>query len=120
MTNPNIVNVTTIKGKTDVLDVGTSASTITSNSSSSGQVYKIGSLIVSNIDGTNDADITVDLFRNSTSYKIANTIRVPADSTLVLISKDNPIYLEEGDSIRCTGSTSGDLQAICSYEIIQD
>lgn len=119
MAAPNIVGVTTITGKTDVLDVGTSASAITSNASSSGQVFKIGTLIVSNTDGSTDGDVTVDLYRNSTSYKIASTITVPADSTLVLISKDNSIYLEEGDSLRCSSSVTF-LQAVCSYEIIED
>jgi hypothetical protein len=120
MAAPNIVGVTTITGKTDVLDVTTTATAITTNAAASGQVYKIGSLVVSNVDGTNDADITVDLFRSSTAYKIANSIIVPAASTLVLISKDTAIYLEEGDELRCTAANNNYLQAICSYEIIQD
>lgn len=118
MSNPNIVNVTEIKGKTAVQSIGTSASNLVSNPSSSGKVFKINSLIVANVDGLNPADITVDVFRSSTSYKIANTISVPADSTLVVISKDTMIYLEEGDSIRCLASIAGDLQAVCSYEEI--
>ena len=118
MAAPNIVNVTTIIGHTDVQSVTTSASAIVTNSAASGKVFKINSLIVSNIDGTNPADITIDLFRSSTSYYLASTITVPADATLVVISKDNPIYLEEGDSIRCLASANGDLQAICSYEEI--
>ena len=118
MANPNIVNVSDIRGKTSVQSVGTSATAIVSNTSASGIVIKINSLTVANIDGINSADITVDLFRSSTSYKIANTIAVPADSTLVVISKDTAIYLEEGDSLRCLASATGDLQAICSYEEI--
>lgn len=118
MANPNIVDVTSIYGKTAVQAVGTSASAIVVNSSSSGKIFKINSLIISNVDGTNSADVTVDLFRSSTSYKIANTIAVPADSTLVLISKDTSIYLEEGDSLRLLASASGDLEAVCSYEEI--
>lgn len=118
MANPNIVNVTTIYGKTAVQSVTTSATAIVTNSSGSGQILKINSLAISNIDGSSLADITVDLFRSSTSYKIASTIGVPADSTMVIISKDNAIYLEEGDQLRCLASVDGDLQAICSYEII--
>ena len=30
---------------------------------------------------------------------LAKTVAVPADSTLVVIGKDSPIYLEEGDQI---------------------
>lgn len=118
MANPNIVNVTDIRGKTAVQSVLGSANAIVENTAASGKVIKINSLTVANVDGTNAADITVDLFRSSTSYKIANTISVPADSTLVVISKDTAIYLEEGDSLRCLASATGDLQAVCSYEEI--
>lgn len=120
MVAPNVVNVTTITGKTDVMDVDTAATAITTNTAGSGKVYKVNSLIVSNVDGTNDADISVDLFRSSTAYYLARTITVPADATLVVISKDMGIYLEEGDAVRCLASANGDLQALCSYEIIDD
>lgn len=120
MVAPNVVNVTTITGKTAVQAVGTGATAIVTNSAASGQVLKINSLIVSNIDGTNDADVTVDLFRSSTAYRLASTITVPADATLVVVSKDIGLYLEEGDSLRCAASAAGDLQAICSYELIDD
>lgn len=116
MAAPNIVNVTTITGKTSVLAVTTSATAIVTNSGSSGQVYKINALYVSNVDGTNNADLNVDLYRSSTAYHIAKTVNVPADATLDVISKS--IYLEEGDSLRLTASTNSDLEAVCSYEII--
>lgn len=118
MVAPNVVGVTSILGKTDVQSVGTSATAITTCPTD--KVYKINSLIVANIDGVAAADITVDLFRSSTAFRIASTITVPADTTLVVISKDMGIYLEEGDAIRCTASAAGDLQALCSYEIIDD
>ncbi len=116
MAAPNIVNVATITGKTAVQAVGTSATAIVTNSSSSGKVFKVNALYVSNVDGTAAADITVDLYRSSTAYAIASTISVPADSTLDLMSK--ALYLEEGDALRCTASASGDLVAVCSYEEI--
>jgi len=118
MANPNIVGVTAIYGKTAVQSVGTSASAIVTNATSSGKVYKINSLIISNVDGTNSADITIDVYRSSTSYYIAKTVTVPANASLVVITKDNTIYLEEGDSIRCLASAASDLQAVCSYEEI--
>ena len=116
MAAPNIVNVTTITGKTSVLAVTTSATAIVTNSGSSGQVYKINALYVSNVDGTNNADLNVDIYRSSTAYHIAKTVNVPADATLDVISKS--IYLEEGDSLRLTASANSDLEAVCSYEII--
>ena len=118
MAAPNIVGVTTITGKTAVQAVGTSATAIVTNSAASSKVFKINSLMISNVDGTSAADITVDLFRSSTAYHIVKTVTVDADSTFVAIDKDTSIYLEEGDAIRLTASATGDLEAICSYEEI--
>lgn len=116
MSAPNIVNVSTITGKTAVQAVGTSATAIVTNSAASGKVFKINALYVSNVDGTANAEVTLDLFRSSTAYRLANTIVVPADATLDVISK--AIYLEEGDELRLTANATGDLEAVCSYEEI--
>lgn len=118
MAAPNIVSTTTITGKTAVANVTTVAANIVSNAAASNKVLKINSLIVSNIDATNPADITAGVFRNSIEYKLASTITIPSDATLVIISKDSTVYLEEGDAIRLTASADSRLQAICSYEDI--
>ena len=116
MAAPNIVGVTTITGKTAVQAVTTSATAIVTNSAASNKVFKVNALYISNIDGTNNADINVDIFRSSTAYRIAYTITVPADATLDIISKS--IYLEEGDALRLTASANSRLEAVCSYEEI--
>ena len=116
MAAPNIVNVSTITGKTAVQAVGTSATAIVTNSASSGKVFKVNALYVSNVDGTNNAEINVDIYRSSTAYHIGKTIVVPADATLDVISK--AIYLEEGDTLRLTANAASDLEAVCSYEEI--
>ena len=118
MVTPNIYATTSIIGKTDVLAVPTTATAITTCAAN--KIYKINSVIIANIDGTNAADITVELFRSSVAYRIASTIAVPAESTLVVITKDMGIYLEENDALRLFASAAGDLQALCSYDIIDD
>ena len=116
MAAPNIVSVSTITGKTSVQIVTTSATAIVENTSGSNMVVKVNALYVSNVDGTNAADINVDLFRSSTAYHIAKTVSVPADASLDIISKS--LYLEEGDALRLTASGNSDLEAVCSYEEI--
>ena len=116
MAAPNIVNVTTITGKTAVQAIGTSAAAIVTNSASSNKVFKVNALYVSNVDGVNDATVNVDIYRSSTAYHIAKTITVPADTTLDVMNK--PIYLEEGDALRLTASAASDLEGVCSYEEI--
>ncbi len=119
MSNPNIVSVSNILGKTVGQAVTTSASAIVTNSSSSGKIFKINSLIISNVDGTNIAEITATVYKNQTTeFHLAKTISVPINATLVLISKDTSIYLEENDSIRLSANINSDLEAVCSYEEI--
>ncbi len=119
MANPNIVNVTSIYGKVAGQAVGTSATAIVSNSSGSGKILKINSLAVANIAGNVAASVTVQVFKNqATSFSLASTVSVPENSTLVVISKDTSIYLEENDSLRILANASDRLHAICSYEEI--
>ena len=121
MANPNIVAVANIYGKTVFdADVAVTASAIVSNAASSGKILKINSLIIANIDGTNAADITVT-YRSAGATvlsTIANTVSVPADATLVVISKDTSIYLEENTALYLAASAAGDLSATCSYDEI--
>ena len=96
MAAPNIVNVTTIYGKSAVVDLSTtSATAVLSNAASSGKVFKINSLIVSNVDGTSAADITVNYYSaaaiGGTATQIVSTVSVPADSSLVVIDKNTSI-----------------------------
>jgi len=116
MAAPNIVNVTTITGKTAVQAVGTSATAIVTNSAASGKVFKVNALYVSNVDGTDNAEVNIDIFRSSVAYHIVKTLVVPADATVDVISK--AIYLEEGDALRITANEASDLEAVCSYEEI--
>ena len=124
MANPNIVNVATINGNSNFQNVSTTNTAIVTNAASSGKVYKVNVLNISNIDGVNDADITAYYVANvanpttNVSYALAKTITVPADSTLVLVDKNSSIYLREDAAIRLAASASGDLQAVCSWEEI--
>jgi len=120
MANPNIVSVASIYGKSAGLNLTTSQTAIVTNSSSSGKVFKINTLTVANVDGTNSATVDCNININGTDYDIAKTITVPADTTLILIGKDNAIYLEENSSIKLSASASSDLTAICSYEEISE
>ena len=122
MATPNIVNVTSIIGKTDYdTDVATSETTLV-DTVATDKILKINTIIAANIDGTNDADITVfvALANGSVAYHLAKTITVPADSSLVIISKDTSFYLEEGLRIRANASAAGDISLMCSYEEMDD
>jgi hypothetical protein len=123
MAAPNIVNVTTITGKSNVVSLTTtSATAVVSNAASSGKVFKINSLVVSNVDGTNAADITISLYSQDdiggTATEIVSTVSVPADASLIVIDKNTSIYLEEDRSIGATAGAANDLKVVVSYEEI--
>lgn len=118
MANPNLLNMTAMYGETAVAQLSTGTTSLVTNASASGTLVKINSLIVSNVDGTNAADVNAWILRSAVAYNIASTISVPADATLVLISKDTSIYLQENDTLQLSAGTSGDLEVVCSYEVI--
>lgn len=123
MAAPNIVNVSTITGKTATVALSTtSATSLVSNAASSNKVFKINMIQVANVDGTNACDVTVDVHSaasgGGTAYSLISTASVAADSSMVVLDKNTSIYLEEDRSITATAGTANDLEIIVSYEEI--
>ena len=121
MAAPNVVNVTSIIGKTQ------GSALTTSNADQvvcpTDKLIKINSIIVSNVDGTNAADVSVNYVDSSSgnlALHLAKVVSVPSKSTLIVLGKDAPIYLEEGDKIQALASAAGDLEIIISYEELDD
>jgi hypothetical protein len=123
MANPNIVNVTSITGSTFI---GALTSTLTtvllSCATSSGQVKKIEGLIISNVNATLNASVTIAYAPNDdgtgTAIKIANLINVPALSSLQLLDKNSTLYLTEDTAIIGGASTTPILEYLISFETI--
>ena len=123
MTAPNVVNVAVITAKSATVALSSTAqTTLVSNAASSGKVFKINMIQVANVDGTNAADVTVDLHSaaagGGTAFSLVATASVPADASLVAIDKNTALYLEEDRSITATASAANDLEVIVSYEEI--
>ena len=122
MAAPNIVNVTSIIGITTAVGLSTIAvTTFLSNAAASGKVLKINTVVAAGI-GTVQGNITLKYHLAAagagTSIALANTIAVPAGASLVIIGKDNPIYLEENRSLTAQASAANDIAIVCSYEDI--
>ncbi len=118
MATPNIVNVTSITPFTINGSVTTSNQDIIDVPAD--KVYKVNTILIANIDGTNAANITVSISTDNgnSSHAIASTISVPADSTLSLIS--TTLYLDETDLLKIVGSANNDLEYTVSGEILDD
>jgi len=114
---PNIVNVTTITAKTNLVSLTTSLSSLLTNSSNSNTVLKINSITYANYTGA-PVTGTSTVLRSATTYYLVGSVSIPANSTLIVTGKDTAFYLEEGDAIQGSASSNSALTAIISYEII--
>lgn len=119
MSNPNLINVTNISAKTTGQSVGTSPTSIVSNSVDSFKSLKINSLRVANLDDFAAYNITASVYQgDNVLYSLAYNVSVPSTATLILVSRDSQLYLEEGQSLRLSGSQAQKFDAVCSYEEI--
>ena len=126
MAAPNIVSVTNILGKSNVANITSVSSSVIVNAVNSGKVFKINTMLVSNVDGTSAGNVSVELFKfgaqntstgtGNATYAIANTMTVPAKSTLDILSKS--LYLEEGDQIKVKADANNRLHFISSFDEI--
>jgi len=122
MAAPNIVNVTNINGKSFGNVLTTSNAIILVKGSGSGNVLKINNIVVSNVDGTAAADVTIEFNTSAagtgTATKLVSTVSVPADASLIVTDKSTAFYMEEDTSIKGLASANSDLQVFVSYEVI--
>ena len=115
MAAPNIVNLTTMTGKTAVAALTTStANVITSGANTVG---KLNNVIVSNYTSTSiTANVMIN--RSSAIYYLGGNVVIPGNSSLVLLAKDTALYLEEGDVLQANANVTTSGTLIASYEII--
>ena len=129
MANPNIANVTNIHGES-IGEALTTTVTTDIMTVAAGKLVKINSIIVTNTHATNATAITVAIVKagftssgigtnedNAGTFKLASTMNLPADDSLVLV--DKPIYLMEGDVLE-GGASVATADIFISYEVIND
>lgn len=126
MSAPNIVNVTSIVPHTVYVTPANTSRNALVTAPATGATHKINQILVSNIDGTNAVNATVELrLADGTTYvALGSTISVPASATLVMLDKTTMLYLldtsvtGEPSTIYVTSGTASKLTFTCSYETI--
>jgi hypothetical protein len=123
VSNPNIVNVTSILGTTTYLTpANTTANTLLSNAASSGLVFKINQIVCANVNGSSAVNATVSINNAAagagTNFPVISTVSVPASASVIAVDKTTAIYLMENSSIVVTSGTSSGITYTISYESI--
>jgi hypothetical protein len=110
---------TSVVGRTDCWALGTSMTTLLSNAAASGQALKVTSIRAVNADGANPADVDLVRLRSGTErYLGPKGIPIPGLGCYVFLSREEYIYLEEGDEIRAKASVAGDVELWISWEVV--
>lgn len=123
MAAPNIVNISSMLGKTDVTSLSTtSATSLLDNPATSSKVMRVTSIRVANVDGTNSANITINYYPEDniggTPVSMIQSKAVAANTNLDVITTDSPLYLEEDRSLGAVASAANDLVVFVTYEEI--
>ena len=135
MANPNIVEVTTINGKSMGYALSTTngimvpeENALAATGVPTGHVYKINSITVSNVSTGTTAWVSVwrgtggvagPYGTSNFDGYIAYQIDIPPKASISILGKSTSIYLNESHKIiASTNVASGTLQFNCSYEDI--
>lgn len=126
MANPNMANAVFIIGNTSSYLISSNANpfatALINNPAASDKIYKINTIIATNVHGTNNYDISIKLFTQDdlggSNTDIISTMTVPADGSVIVLNRENPIYLLEDKSIGAFSSTANVVSVTCSWEEI--
>lgn len=98
MTAPNLRNPSSVTGETTPVILTNTLSAILTNAASSNKLYKVNVIRAANISASS-ATIFVSLRRGATDFYIAHTMLSEPGTSLVVLDRNEFIYLEEGDAI---------------------
>lgn len=122
MADPNLLNITTVKGKsTGTTPSNTSATVLLANGASSGKSLKINMIVASS---SASATVTATVAHNTaaagsgTSTPLITAGEIPAAASLIVSDKQTSFYLEEDTSIVVTSGSADDVSFLVSYEEI--
>ncbi len=101
--------------KSAIVAVGATATTLLT--AGTGKQCAITSLILGNVDGTNDATVTLHLTKSGGSAVdiIADLPVAAGEAVQLFVGGKDSLFLETGDTLSATASAAGDVNATLSY-----
>jgi hypothetical protein len=121
MAAPNLKSpdtITSIIGKTQPYSCTTSHSSALSNAAGSNKVLRVSAITASNVDGAEGFEVDVSFRRAGVDTYMAKTVEVKADQALVMRSREEILYLEEGDAIFAKANVAAKIDLLITYEEI--
>jgi hypothetical protein len=116
MAAPNIKAPTSITLRQFSSTVGTAAITLVTCAAD--RAVKVSTLYAANVQGSNAGDITIRVSDGTATHAVCSTVSVPADASVIVVDRNSPVYLEEGDRIEAIASAAGTIEIVGSFEEI--
>jgi hypothetical protein len=112
----NIFGANSIAMRTALASFGNAGATVVEVVTGSGAAKKLSSIIASNASVV-EVSIKLTIARGAAETTLVAPTIVEASSSVILLDRDTPIYLEDGDSLKAyTITTGATAEVICSYE----
>jgi len=123
MAAPNLLSLTTVTPSSiQSAPVNTNATQLVTNAAASATTCIVYSLFIANTNTTTAYSVTVNYYSaatlGGTAYAIASTVSVPPNATIVIINRDDPVYMLENTSLGFTCSTGSELVANCFWDVV--
>ena len=116
MVAPNLRSPTLILGKTAAMVSTETPTALLANPADSGLVLKVNSLRLAA--GELSAIVTLSINHGGSDYTLLDGVAIEGASMMIVLNKDEYLYLEEGDSIAVSNGATGSVTAVVSYEEI--
>lgn len=116
MSSQNIFSATSIAMRMALVSANNSGVTVVESVAGTGAVKKLSSLIVSNAAAV-EVSVRATLVRSTNEITLVAPTIIDASSSAVLLNRETPIYLEDGDLLKAYTITSGAVvDVVCCYE----
>jgi len=119
MALPNLLEVSTINGRTAFANVTTTLANVLVNPASSGNSFRIVNIMAASIDTSNTGNVNINVLRTGVNNYLGFGLSVPSRSTLLVVGKENPVNLEEGDALQMSADANNKIWATIVYEDIR-
>jgi hypothetical protein len=117
MTAPNLKTPTSINGKTAVYSCTDTLASALDNAAASDKLLKVNTVRASNLTN-NSATVDFTFYRSSTHTYFIKGASIPPNGSLVLLDRNEYIYVEEGDALWARANTSSTVDLTIHYEDI--
>lgn len=117
MTAPNLAAPSLITGKSSSYSCTATLASALSNPGASNKALKLNNIRAANID-TVAYTLDVSIYNGTTHSYICKNLEIGSSSSIVLLSKEEYVYIEETKAIYAKASVANKIDLIFSYEEI--